>query len=78
MQLNIHITIPSLILRTDEKINLDSSLQMCQGDNFQFHILKWGGGEGGEGSEKKCLGGLKEFLLWIIAWGSPMFLVKKT
>ena len=28
-----------------------------------------GGWGGGEGSEKKCLGGLKEFMLWIIAWG---------
>ena len=55
MQLNIHITIPSLILRTDEKIKLDSSLQMCQGDNFQFHILKWGGG-GGRGIRKKVPG----------------------
>ena len=52
MQLNIHITIPSLILRTDEKIKLDSSLRMCEGDNFQFQIMKWGGGGGGRAKKK--------------------------
>ena len=59
MQLNIHITIPSLILRTDEKIKLDSSLQMCQGDNFQFHILKWGGGRWERDQKKSAWEDLK-------------------
>ena len=41
------------------------------GDNVQFHILKSGGPE-----KNECLGGFKEFLPQMFAWGLNVFLVK--
>ena len=37
-------------------------------DNFQSQILKRGGDQ-----KNECLGGLKEFLQWLFAWGAMFF-----
>ena len=53
-------------------LTVSAPLPFCWGDNFQSQILKRGGL-----AKNECLGGLKEFLAWIFAWGAYYFSCQK-
>ena len=64
-----------LIIKTPDTVSVPPLSD--EGDNFQFQILKRGGGRGGR-EKSEYLRGLKEFLPWIFALGGLiMFLVRK-